>query len=1247
MPLEISPFVLSLVVVPLIVCMLFTKWKSTASRTAKIRKLLELAEEEAGKAEAEAAAVDYGNSSTMLDRLNQCAICFGPTTSRCSRCKTVRYCSGKCQIVHWRKGHKQECQPSDSRTKSDIPILFKTEEVKTLDVNIQEARNFVSGSQRLGSLSAEVSEISASGEIDLQITNPKATEKVSDVEVSNATESREPAVFTVEPEVNNSDIHLSSNISTHVPATASPINGMHGCQITLSDPCSTCTEALPHYANSDTGSSCDGIGLSSENIVNQATFLADAVNRVPCSSEKMFNACNSKMCDDPVPPSFVKNLTGCPVSEHKLNRSLSFTHDLSSPGRFIYITEITPDSTHESSKSKNNICDHPPDHSSITDNHIVDTASSENHISDTDSEISRLDIPFFGNFDVNIFSSAISNLNVPYLQSSTSTCSERSLMIGDTGSSSLFNIIKFQNQEPNESNTTISEDEIQGPSTTMSNGAMEMSPQIVICSSQNKERASGCTFSNEDDSNIDDDSISMHNLDPTANGLNRTEKKSAWHSRSPKPVTPNTAKRTNEFLGEPAKLLFPYEYFTKLFKWENLELAPRGLINCGNSCFANVVLQCLTYTRPVAAYLLHGSHSQKCQKKDWCFMCELEFLVSRVRGGDGALSPIRILSRIKNIGNHLGYGKQEDAHEFLRFAVDTMQSICLDEAGGDEAIHPITHVTTFIQQTFGGYLQSKVECKMCNYESNRYEIMMDLTVEVNGNIESLEDALKQFAAAEFLDGENKYKCDRCKSYVKAQKWLTVHEAPNILTIALKRFQTGSFGKLNKIVAFPEVLDMSPYMSGKGDKPPLYNLYAVVVHLDMLNASFFGHYICYVKDLKGAWYKIDDSKVNPVSIDAVMAEGAYMLFYSRSSPRPPAIILDGKIPGFKNNCACHAMQTSSCNKHNVEADVPISQFPFSGFSGAASIDIGHPVKVQDRENCSMDLDSIIPDKVDTFGFKGEKLHPIMQDRDNDLISRESGDLTSSDAGSLFSGSDETSCSSDSNRDSISTVDLAETVPGDPRYLAYGGLNIDEACETSSSSSCMELLSRPSETQTFVENKPSKCPPEVGAIYGNNSIFADKSSINQGLRNRRTVQGLSFLSNSHIADTDKLSPWTSVSSFKLFCQPSSNSVVSEESQPNDMLDFRESIIKREECLPQSPHCSGVNKNLNCSKDNLCQNFVLSAKWKHGTEKWKAEEIKRLKLQSPSRTCNTSNRFEQYLANDPKTSSLSVFQSLGFER
>jgi ubiquitin carboxyl-terminal hydrolase 36/42 len=49
------------------------------------------------------------------------------------------------------------------------------------------------------------------------------------------------------------------------------------------------------------------------------------------------------------------------------------------------------------------------------------------------------------------------------------------------------------------------------------------------------------------------------------------------------------------------------------------------------------------------------------------------------------------------------------------------------------------------------------------------------------------------------------------------------------------------------------------MSGKGDKPPLYHLFAVVVHVGIL-ASDSGHYICYVKNSLGIWYKVDDRKV---------------------------------------------------------------------------------------------------------------------------------------------------------------------------------------------------------------------------------------------------------------------------------------------------------------------------------------------------------------------------------------------------
>lgn len=50
----------------------------------------------------------------------------------------------------------------------------------------------------------------------------------------------------------------------------------------------------------------------------------------------------------------------------------------------------------------------------------------------------------------------------------------------------------------------------------------------------------------------------------------------------------------------------------------------------------------------------------------WCFLCELQTHVERASQSCAPFSPINILSRLPNIGGNLGYGKQEDAHEFMR-----------------------------------------------------------------------------------------------------------------------------------------------------------------------------------------------------------------------------------------------------------------------------------------------------------------------------------------------------------------------------------------------------------------------------------------------------------------------------------------------------------------------------------------------------------------------------------------------------
>nr|GMD21745.1 ubiquitin carboxyl-terminal hydrolase 18-like [Ipomoea batatas] len=377
------------------------------------------------------------------------------------------------------------------------------------------------------------------------------------------------------------------------------------------------------------------------------------------------------------------------------------------------------------------------------------------------------------------------------------------------------------------------------------------------------------------------------------------------------------ASGSSKILNQSRKILFPYEEFVQLFNWDKPGFPPCGLLNCGNSCFANVVLQCLVYTKPLIAYILEKGHARECKRNDWCFFCEFERHVERARQSSQPFSPINILSRLPSLGGNLGYGKQEDAHEFMRFAIDTMQLVCLDEFGGEKAVHPNSQETTLIQHIFGGRLQSQVICTQCKNISNQYENMMDLNVEIHGDVASLEECLDQFTAKESLHGDNMYKCDRCNDYVGAWKRLMICRAPNILTIALKRFQRGRFGKLNKRVTFPETLDLRPYTSESSESDDVYRLYAVIVHVDMLNASFFGHYICYIKDFCGRWYRIDDCKVASVDLDEVLSQGAYMLLYSRISARPTSLYPVENLKNEKQDVV-QVEEVQPCLNNHVES-----------------------------------------------------------------------------------------------------------------------------------------------------------------------------------------------------------------------------------------------------------------------------------------------------------------------------------------
>uniref|UniRef100_A0A8C0TXL0 Ubiquitin carboxyl-terminal hydrolase n=1 Tax=Cyanistes caeruleus TaxID=156563 RepID=A0A8C0TXL0_CYACU len=303
----------------------------------------------------------------------------------------------------------------------------------------------------------------------------------------------------------------------------------------------------------------------------------------------------------------------------------------------------------------------------------------------------------------------------------------------------------------------------------------------------------------------------------------------------------------------PKRILFPPEKIYRV--WQQQQSAGAGLFNVGNTCFLNAVLQCLTYTPPLANYLLSREHS----KQGFCMMCTMEAHVNKVLHSPvSAIVPWAVL---KVFGRK---SWQEDAHDFLCCTVNAMQRACLS-ASSDLDLS--SESTTIVHQIFGGFLRSRGAFP---------QLLLSLTLPVpfclRGCLASLGEDWVHFSTGLCL-------CllSRCTENVAASKRFTIHCAPKVLTVCLKRFDCFTGGKINKAVEYPEFLDLRPYMSEGDGEPLYYSLYAVLVHSGY--SCHEGHYFCYTKASNGLWYQMDDESVEVRSIDTALGQQAYLLFYS--------------------------------------------------------------------------------------------------------------------------------------------------------------------------------------------------------------------------------------------------------------------------------------------------------------------------------------------------------------------------------
>lgn len=876
---DIPALFLFLVVLPLLIYILLGKWSEAAKKKERISLLAQLAAEEALRAEAMAAASVIPIVSSPQNGVHECARCFAPATTRCSRCKSTRYCSGKCQIIHWRQVHKQECQQLEPSSSCSSPRSAFCEE------SIPE--RFFSDNMNSHSVGYNSEHF--------------MPEKVPSANTIYSSNSNGVCTTNACFPVDASQVPMAERRSTDKRHSFKSKKEM------LRREDGTKVDSSEEASRSRSTSSTKSMPSKDAYIRNKLRNIDSVVSEGEIFEQQSING----------PPVLVNGLTS---SRRTMHESCKIQNQHGN----IY----EPRSNCGNSSSFSSA--HGINQRQIGET-FLDGGLNREGINSTD-EMVELKC----SSEMASLKRSVKAKNASHSLGTKNSKSPKSMVKGPRESRSEMDRMEKIADEPKVART---KDAVlaQGSNGVPNSGIMKM---------MGLRKSPKC--SREDNSEVSGDR----------------------HKK--------------------VKMLFPYEEFMKFFQCEIINLSPRGLLNCGNSCYANAVLQCLTCTKPLTIYLIQRSHSRACCVKDWCLMCELEQHVMTLRESGGPLSPSRILLNMRSINCHIGDGSQEDAHEFLRFLVTSMQSICLEGLGGENKVDPRLQETTFIQHTFGGRLRSKVKCLRCHHESERYENIMDLTLEIYGWVESLEDALTQFTTPEDLDGENMYRCGRCASYVRARKQLRIHEAPNILTIVLKRFQEGRYGKINKCISFPDMLDMIPFMTGRDDIPPLYMLYAVVVHLDTLNASFSGHYVSYVKDLQGNWFRIDDTEVQPVPMSQVMSEEAYILFYMRSCPRPSRTFTGKQAPASLRRC------TSKTHKSLRLGPEPSSNFTpeaVRGFSNHTSNGLLRP--------------SMLPKMAYVEGMR------------NDF-----SDATSSDW-SRFTSSDEASFTTESTRDSFSTVDYTDT------------------------------------------------------------------------------------------------------------------------------------------------------------------------------------------------------------------------------
>ncbi|KAJ4286413.1 hypothetical protein N0V90_013112 [Kalmusia sp. IMI 367209] len=402
------------------------------------------------------------------------------------------------------------------------------------------------------------------------------------------------------------------------------------------------------------------------------------------------------------------------------------------------------------------------------------------------------------------------------------------------------------------------------------------------------------------------------------------------------PIAPNTATPKNGSVAPKSNSLSDVLSSYSVDSDKKLSfLEPRGLVNTGNLCYMNSILQALLFCVPFYDFLdqvaKRAVHSFKSETPlvDAMIMFMRDFKVIdsagsaeklRMRLKDTELEQygepltpeyvydvIRRLPRFDNMKR----GQQEDAEEFLGFLLAGLHDECAHVIkssrssnatentgtspksersgsidGGWLEVGPkqkasVTQSSGAVEfespltKIFGGKIRSEYR-KPGEKPSVTLEPYQPLQLDIGSpNINNIADALKGLTHLETLDGA-------ARGTRASTKQMFIETLPPVLILHLKRFHYDANGpqKIWKKIGYPLELDIPkevfpPHKRGgltvRGGSPR-YRLTAVVYHHGK-NASG-GHYTVDLRRQEGReWIRMDDTIIRRIRAEDVAEGGA--------------------------------------------------------------------------------------------------------------------------------------------------------------------------------------------------------------------------------------------------------------------------------------------------------------------------------------------------------------------------------------